>query len=188
MYTREQVIEKSTEYFNGDTLAATVFADKYALKSETGEYVELTPDDMHKRLAKEFARIENKYPNSISEQDIYDSIKEFKYIVPQGSPMAGIGNHEQLMSLSNCFVVDSPYDSYSGILRADQELTQVYVRRGGAGIDVSTIRPKGMVTRNAARTTDGISGFLERYSNTTREVATAGRRAALMLSISVHHP
>jgi len=188
MYTREQVIEKSTEYFNGDTLAATVFADKYALRDDNENLVELTPDDMHKRLAKELARIEQKYPNPLSEQEIYESIKKFQHIVPQGSPMAGIGNYTQLTSLSNCFVIDPPYDSYSGILRADQELTQVYLRRGGAGLDVSTIRPKGLPTKNAARTTDGIAVFMERYSNTTREVATAGRRAALMISISVHHP
>ena len=188
MYSREQVIEKSTEYFNGDTLAATVFADKYALRDDNENLIELTPDDMHKRLAKELARIEQKYPNPMSEQEIYDSIKNFQNIVPQGSPMAGIGNYTQLTSLSNCFVIDPPHDSYSGILRADQELTQVYLRRGGAGLDVSTIRPKGLPTKNAARTTDGIAVFMERYSNTTREVATAGRRAALMISISVHHP
>ena len=188
MYNREQVIEKSTEYFNGDTLAATVFADKYALRDNNDNLIELTPDDTHKRLAKELARIEQKYPNPLSEQEIYDSIKNFQNIVPQGSPMAGIGNYTQLTSLSNCFVIDSPHDSYSGILRADQELTQVYLRRGGAGLDVSTIRPKGMSTKNAARTTDGIEVFIERYSNTTREVAARGRRAALMVSISVHHP
>lgn len=188
MYTREEVIEKSTEYFNGDVLAATVFADKYSLRHVDDSYLELTPDDMHKRLAKEFARIEAKYPNSLSEEEIFDSMKNFQNIVPQGSPMAGVGNTTQLTSLSNCFVVDSPYDSYSGILRADQELTQIFVRRGGGGLDVSTIRPQGLSTKNAARTTDGIAVFMERYSNTTREVATRGRRAALMLSISVHHP
>lgn len=188
MYTREQVVEKSTEYFNGDTLAANVFADKYALRDLDDNYLELTPDDMHRRLAKEFARIESKYPNPMSEEEILDSMKNFQRIVPQGSPMAGVGNHTQLTSLSNCFVIDSPYDSYSGILRADQELTQIYVRRGGGGLDISTIRPKGLSTRNAARSTDGIAVFMERYSNTTREVASRGRRAALMCSISVHHP
>lgn len=188
MYTREEVIEKSTEYFNGDVLAATVFADKYSLRHIDDSYLELTPDDMHKRLSKEFARIESKYPNPLSEEEIFDSMKNFQNIVPQGSPMAGVGNTTQLTSLSNCFVVDSPYDSYSGILRADQELTQIFCRRGGGGIDISTIRPQGLSTKNAARTTDGIAVFMERYSNTTREVATRGRRAALMLSISVHHP
>lgn len=188
MATREEVIEKSTEYFNGDVLAATVFADKYSLRDVNDSYLELTPDDMHRRLAKEFSRIEAKYPNPLSEEEIFNSMKNFQNIVPQGSPMAGVGNTTQLTSLSNCFVVDSPYDSYSGILRADQELTQIFVRRGGGGLDVSTIRPKGLSTKNAARTTDGIAVFMERYSNTTREVATRGRRAALMVSISVHHP
>lgn len=188
MYTREQVVEKSTEYFNGDTLAANVFADKYALKSETGEFVELTPDDMHRRLAKEFARIESKYPNSISEQDIYESMKEFKYIVPQGSPMAGIGNDTQIMSVSNCFVIGSPEDSYGGIMKADEEIAQLSKRRAGIGLDISNIRPKGQKTKNAANTTDGISVFMDRFSNTCREVAQGGRRGAEMQSISVHHP
>ena len=186
--TRDEAIKKSVEYFNGDELAATVFVDKYALRDEDGNVLESTPDDLHERLATEFSRIENKYPNPLSKQEIFDLMRDFKKVVPQGSPMAGIGNSSQLMSVSNCFVVGSPEDSYGGILKSDQELAQIYKRRGGGGMDISTIRPKGLKTNNAAKTTDGIAVFMERYSNTCREVAVQGRRAALMLSISVHHP
>lgn len=186
--TREEAIKQSVEYFNGDELAATVFVDKYALRDEDGNVLEATPDELHERLATEFARIESKYPNPLSKEEIFELMRDFEKVVPQGSPMAGIGNSSQLMSVSNCFVVGSPEDSYGGILKSDQELAQIYKRRGGGGMDISTIRPKGLKTNNAAKTTDGIAVFMERYSNTCREVAVQGRRAALMLSISVHHP
>jgi len=185
--TREQALEKSIKYFNGDELAADVFVKKYAL-SKGDKYYEQTPDDMHKRLAKEFARIEAKYSNPMSEDEIFNLLAGFKYIIPQGSPMSGIGNDFQIQSISNCFVIESPYDSYGGILRTDEELVQISKRRGGVGFDISTIRPRGMRTNNAAKTTDGIGIFMERYSNSTREVAQSGRRGALMLTISVHHP
>ena len=188
MYDYQKVYESSLEYFKGDELAASVFAGKYALQDEKGNYLELTPDDMHKRLAKEFARIESGYKNSMSEEEIYGLFKEFKYVVPQGSPMSGIGNSSKIQSISNCFVIEAPEDSYGGILKTDQEQVQIMKRRGGVGFDVSTIRPKGMFTSNAAKTTDGIEVFLERFSNSCREVAQGGRRGALMLSISVHHP
>ena len=182
------VLEESLAYFKGDELAASVFATKYALQDDNGNFLETTPDHMHKRLAKEFARIEKKYENPMSEQEIYSLLKDFKYIVPQGSPMSGIGNPHQIQSLSNCFVVDSPQDSYGGILKADQEQVQIMKRRGGVGFDISTIRPKGLKTSNAAKTTDGIGVFMERFSNSCREVAQGGRRGALMLTISIHHP
>lgn len=188
MYSREDAIKSSTEYFNGDELAASVFVDKYALKTEEGEILENTPDMMHRRLAKELARIESKYPNPLSEEEIYQSMKNFQHIVPQGSPMAGIGNNTQVMSISNCFVIGSPEDSYGGIMKADEELAQLMKRRAGVGLDISNIRPKGLKTKNAAKTTDGIGVFMERFSNTCREVAQAGRRGALMVSISIHHP
>lgn len=188
MATRDQAMKESVEYFGGDDLAASVFLGKYALTEPDGNIVESTPDAMHRRLAKEFARIEKKYPNPMSEDEIYDLFKDFKYVIPQGSPMAGIGNPHQNMSISNCFVIDAPFDSYAGILKTDQEEAQIMKRRGGVGFDISTIRPKGLQTANAAKTTDGIGVFMERFSNTCREVAQGGRRGALMLSISVHHP
>ena len=181
------VNEKLLEYFNNDDLAADVFG-KYALRDDKGNLLEITPDDMHRRLAKEFARIESKYPNPMSEESIYDLLKGFQMIVPQGSPMSGIGNPYQIQSLSNCFVIDQPHDSYAGILFSDQEQVQIMKRRGGVGMDVSNIRPKGQPTSNAARTTDGIGVFMERFSNTTREVAQGGRRGALMLTIDCRHP
>lgn len=187
-YTYDDVFEASLEYFKGDSLAASVFAGKYALQDEDGNYLELTPDDMHKRLAGEFARIETKYPNSMDRQEIYSLFKDFKYVVPQGSPMSGIGNEAKIQSISNCFVIEAPEDSYGGILKTDQEQVQIMKRRGGVGFDISTIRPKGMSTSNAAKTTDGIEVFMDRFSNSCREVAQGGRRGALMLSISVHHP
>ena len=187
-YTYDDVFEASLEYFGGDSLAASVFAGKYALQDEDGNYLELTPDDMHKRLAAEFARIETKYPNSMDRQEIYNLFKDFKYVVPQGSPMSGIGNEAKIQSISNCFVIEAPEDSYGGILKTDQEQVQIMKRRGGVGFDISTIRPKGMSTSNAAKTTDGIEVFMDRFSNSCREVAQGGRRGALMLSISVHHP
>ena len=188
MYDYQRVFEASLEYFNGDELAASVFAGKYALQDEKGNYKELTPNDMHNRLAGEFAKIESKYPNPLNRHEIYGLLKDFKYVVPQGSPMSGIGNEAKIQSLSNCFVIESPADSYAGILKTDQEQVQIMKRRGGVGFDISTIRPKGMYTSNAAKTTDGIEVFLDRFSNSCREVAQGGRRGALMLSISVHHP
>lgn len=188
MATYKEAYEKTLEYFKGDELAAGVFVGKYALTDNDGDIKELTPDDMHRRLAKEFARIEKKYPNSMSEELIYSLLKDFKYIVAQGSPMNAIGNNYQVQSSSNCFVIEPPYDSYGGILKTDQEEVQLMKRRGGVGTDVSNIRPRGLPTNNAAKTTDGIGIFLERFSNSCREVAQGGRRGALMLSISIHHP
>ena len=188
MATFAEAIEKSLEYFNGDVLAANVFVSKYALTDKDGNILEQTPDDMHKRMAVEFARIESSYPNPMSEEEILGLFKGFKFIVPQGSPMSGIGNPHQVQSISNCFVIESPHDSYGGILKSDQELVQIAKRRGGVGFDLSTIRPKGLNTANCARTTDGIEVFMDRFSNSCREVAQGGRRGALMLTISVHHP
>jgi len=182
------VLKESLDYFGGDDLAASVFATKYALQDGNGSFLETTPDQMHRRLAREFARVEEKYDNAMSEEEIYELLKGFRYVVPQGSPMAGIGNPHQIQSLSNCFVVDAPQDSYGGILKVDQEQVQIMKRRGGVGFDISTIRPRGMNTSNAAKTTDGIGIFMERFSNSCREVAQGGRRGALMLTISVHHP
>ena len=186
--TYEQALEETKTYFAGDELAAKVFVDKYALRNENGELLESTPDQLHQRLAKEFARIEKKYDNPLSEEEIYEQFKGFKKIVPQGSPMSAIGNPYQIQSASNCFVIPSPKDSYGGILFSDQEQAQIMKRRGGVGFDISNIRPKGVNTKNAAKTTDGISVFMERFSNTCREVAQNGRRGALMLTISCHHP
>lgn len=187
-YTFDDVYENSLQYFEGDELATSVFVNKYALQDEEGNYLELTPKDMHKRLAEQFARIESKYDNSMSYDEIFELFDGFKYVVPQGSPMSGIGNEAKIQSLSNCFVIESPADSYAGILKTDQEQVQIMKRRGGVGFDISTIRPKGMPTSNAAKTTDGIEIFLDRFSNSCREVAQGGRRGALMLSISIHHP
>ena len=188
MYTYEEVYKSSLEYFKNDSLAANVFAGKYALSDRDGNFYEKTPDDMHRRLAKEFARIELKYPNPMEYEEIYNLFKDFKYAIPQGSPMSAIGNKYQIQSTSNCFVIEPPYDSYGGILKTDQELVQIAKRRGGVGFDLSNIRPKGLSTGNAARTTDGIEVFMDRFSNSCREVAQGGRRGALMLTISVHHP
>ena len=175
------------EYFGGDDLAADVF-NKYALRDVDGKRLEALPTGTFRRLAKEFARIEAKYPNAMSEDEIFNLLDGFKKVVPQGSPLSGIGNPYQLQSLSNCFVIDQPHDSYGGILFADQEQVQIMKRRGGVGMDVSNIRPKGQPTTNAARTTDGIGVFMERFSNSTREVAQGGRRGALMLTIDCRHP
>jgi len=191
-YTYSQVFDASVEYFNGDEFAAKVFVDKYALQDLSGTYLELTPADMHRRLAKEFARIEQKYPNPLEEEAIYSLLDHYKFIVPQGSPMSAIGNPYQLQSLSNCFVVQGVHsdklDSYGGIMLADQELAQIMKRRGGVGLDISGIRPKDVVTNNAAKTTDGLGVFMERFSNTCREVAQNGRRGAEMITISINHP
>lgn len=184
----EDAFKKSIEYFSGDDLAANVFVSKYALIDKEGNLQEESPDDMHHRLASEFSRIENKYPNPMTEDEIYELFRGFKYVIPQGSPMSGIGNPYQVQSISNCFVIESPHDSYGGILKTDQELVQIAKRRGGVGFDISTIRPKGLPTGNCARTTDGIEVFMERFSNSCREVAQNGRRGALMITISVHHP
>ena len=179
---------ESLEYFSGDELAANVSATKYLLTDATGSYLETSPKQMHERIARELFSAESKYPNPMSYDEIYGLLKDFKYVVPQGSPMSGIGNNYRLQSLSNCFVVPAPEDSYGGILKTDQELVQIAKRRGGVGFDLSTIRPKGLTTANAARTTDGIEVFMDRFSNSCREVAQGGRRGALMLTISVHHP
>lgn len=183
-------LRKSTEYFDGDSLAANVFLSKYALKDSNNNLFEAIPDDMHHRIAKEFARIEAKYPNPLSEDEIFDLIRDFKYIIPQGSPMAGIGNDIQTGSLSNCFVIgnDENSDSYGAIMKVDQEQVQLMKRRGGVGHDLSHIRPKGSPVKNSALTSTGVVPFMERYSNSTREVAQDGRRGALMLSISIKHP
>ena len=189
-YTQEQAFDASSEYFQGDELAARVWINKYALKDSHGNIFEKTPDDMHRRIAKEIARVEQKYANPLTEEDIYESIKNFKYIVPQGSPMAGIGNPYQIASLSNCFVIGNKgdSDSYGGIMKIDQEQVQLMKRRGGVGHDLSHIRPKGSPVKNSALTSTGIVPFMERYSNSTREVAQDGRRGALMLSVSINHP
>ncbi len=189
-YSQEEVLAKSIEYFKGDTLAANVWMNKYALKDSDGNIYELTPDDMHWRIANEIARIEQKYPNPMTAQEVYELIKDFKYIIPQGSPMAGIGNNMQVSSLSNCFVIgnDGNSDSYGGIMKIDQEQVQLMKRRGGVGHDLSHIRPTGSPVKNSALTSTGIVPFMERYSNSTREVAQDGRRGALMLTISSKHP
>lgn len=189
-YNFDEAFKSSLEYFKGDELAAKVWVNKYALKDSYGNIFELNPDFMHKRLAKEIARIEKKYPNPISEKEIYEVLKDFKYIVPQGGPMTGIGNDYQIASLSNCFVIGQihPADSYGGIIRIDEEQVQLMKRRGGVGHDLSHIRPKGSPVLNSALTSTGVVPFMERYSNSTREVAQDGRRGALMLSISIKHP
>ena len=189
-YSREEVIEAAIEYFKGDTLAGEVWTNKYALKDDAGNIFEKTPDDMHRRIAKEFARIEKKHPNPISEEDIFDLIKDFKYLVPQGSPMAGIGNNNQIVSISNCFVIGNEVDSdsYGGILKLDQELVQLMKRRAGVGVDLSFVRPSNSPVKNSALTSTGVVPFMERFSNSTREVAQDGRRGALMESISIDHP
>jgi ribonucleoside-diphosphate reductase alpha chain len=186
--TYEEAIARSIEYFHGDQLAATVWVNKYALKDSEGNIYELTPDDMHWRLANELARIENNYPNPLTADLIYSLFKDFKYIIPQGSPMAGIGNNFQISSLSNCFVIGNQCDSYGGIMKTDEEQVQLMKRRGGVGHDLSHIRPKGSPVKNTALTSTGVVPFMERYSNSTREVAQDGRRGALMLTISIKHP
>ncbi len=189
-YTFDEAYKKSLEYFNGDELAAKVWVNKYAIKDSFGNIYEQSPDDMHWRLAREVARIERRYINPMSEQELYDLFKNFKYIVPQGSPMTGIGNKFQIASLSNCFVIgnEGNADSYGGIMKIDQEQAQLMKRRGGVGHDLSSIRPKGSPVLNSALTSTGVVTFMERYSNTTLEVAQDGRRGALMLSISSKHP
>lgn len=189
-YTYQEALQESIKYFKGDELAASVWIGKYAMKDSLGNLYENSPEQMHKRLAKEFARIEAKYPNPMSEDEIYDLLKDFKFIIPQGGPMTGIGNNYQIASLSNCFVIgnDGPSDSYGGILKIDEEQVQLMKRRGGVGHDLSHIRPAGSPVLNSALTSTGIVPFMERYSNSTREVAQDGRRGALMLSVSIKHP
>ena len=189
-FTQDDVFQATLNYFNGDDLAARVWLNKYALKDSGGNIYELTPNDMHRRIAKEISRIESRYPNPLSEEEVFDLIKEFKYIVPQGSPMAGIGNPFQIASLSNCFVIgnNGQSDSYGGVMKIDQEQVQLMKRRGGVGHDLSHIRPKGSPVKNSALSSTGIVPFMERYSNSTREVAQDGRRGALMLSVSINHP
>ena len=188
-YTKQEVQKATLVYFKGDELAADVWERKYSLK-DGDNYYELTPDDMHRRIAKELARIEAKYPNPLTEEEIFDTLKDFKRIVPQGSPMSGIGNNFQVVSLSNCFVIgnDGASDSYGGIMKIDQEQVQLMKRRGGVGHDLSHVRPKGSPVKNSAITSTGIVPFMERYSNSTKEVAQDGRRGALMLSVSINHP
>lgn len=189
-YDREEVLAACLDYFKGDELAADVWLNKYALKDSDDNIYELTPDDMHRRLAKEIARVESMYENPMSEDDIFGLLKDFKYIVPQGGPMTGIGNDFQIASLSNCFVIGSEgdSDSYGGIMKVDEEQVQLMKRRGGVGHDLSHIRPEGSPVKNSALTSTGIVPFMERYSNSTREVAQGGRRGALMLSVSIAHP
>jgi ribonucleoside-diphosphate reductase alpha chain len=190
IFPYEEALAKTKEYFNGDELAASVWINKYAMKDSFGNLYECTPEDMHRRLAKEFARIEKKYPNPMSEEEIFQLLDHFKYIIPQGGPMSGIGNGHQIASLSNCFVIghEKPADSYGGILKIDEEQVQLMKRRGGVGHDLSHIRPGGSPVLNSALTSTGVVPFMERYSNSTREVAQDGRRGALMLTISVKHP
>lgn len=190
IYTNEDAFNAAFDYFKGDELAARVWVNKYALKDSAGNLYELTPDDMHWRLAREVARIESRYPNPMPVEKIYGLFKEFSYIVPQGGPMSGIGNDHQVASLSNCFVIgnEGDSDSYGGVMKIDQEQVQLMKRRGGVGHDLSHIRPKGSPVKNSALTSTGIVPFMERYSNSTREVAQDGRRGALMLSVSIKHP
>ena len=189
-YTYEEAMAASLDYFEGDDLAASVWINKYAMKDSFGNLFERSPEDMHRRLAGEFARIEKRYPNPMSADEIYELLKGFNYIVPQGGPMTGIGNNYQVASLSNCFVIGhkKPADSYGGIMRLDEEQVQLMKRRGGVGHDLSHIRPAGSPVLNSALTSTGVVPFMERYSNSTREVAQDGRRGALMLSISIKHP
>ena len=189
-YTFDEAFKASLDYFTGDELAAKVWVNKYALKDAFGNIYEESPVDMHHRLASEIARVEKKYPNPLSEEELFNLFDHFRYIVPQGSPMTGIGNDFQIASLSNCFVIglDGDADSYGAIIRIDEEQVQLMKRRGGVGHDLSHIRPKGSPVKNSALTSTGLVPFMERYSNSTREVAQDGRRGALMLSVSIKHP
>lgn len=190
IYSYNDAYEASLDYFKGDQLAARVWVTKYALKDSNGNIYEKTPDDMHHRIARALAEVEKTYPQPLSEEEIYDVLKNFRYIVPQGSPMAGIGNDYQVGSLSNCFVIglDCQPDSYGGIIKIDEEQVQLMKRRGGVGHDLSHLRPKGTPVKNSALTSTGVVPFMERYSNSTREVAQDGRRGALMLTLSIKHP
>ena len=189
-YSYDEAFKASLDYFNGDELAARVWVNKYAVKDSFGNIYEKSPEDMHWRIANEIARVEAKYENPMSAQEVFDLLDKFRYVVPSGSPMTGIGNDFQVASLSNCFVIgmDGKADSYGGIIRIDEEQVQLMKRRGGVGHDLSHIRPKGSPVKNSALTSTGLVPFMERYSNSTREVAQDGRRGALMLSVSIKHP
>jgi len=187
-YNRDEVLKKTLEYFKGDSLAANVWINKYALKDSDGNLYEESPNDMHRRIAKEIVRIEKNYPNPLTEDEVFDVLKDFKYIVPQGGPMSGIGNTKQIISLSNCFVIGNEYDSYGSIMLTDEEQVQLMKRRGGVGHDISHLRPSLTPVKNSALTSTGLVSFMERYSNSTREVGQDGRRGALMLSCSIKHP
>ncbi|MBP5316840.1 MAG: adenosylcobalamin-dependent ribonucleoside-diphosphate reductase [Bacteroidales bacterium] len=189
-YSFDEALASSKDYFRGDELSASVWVSKYALKDSEGNIYELNPDMMHRRIAREFARIEDNYPNGLGEEEIYELLKDFKFVIPQGGPMSGIGNTNQVVSLSNCFVIghDNPADSYGGILMIDEEQVQLMKRRGGVGHDLSHLRPTGTPVLNSALTSTGVVPFMERYSNSTREVAQDGRRGALMLTIAIKHP
>ena len=206
-YAYQEVLKRSIKYFNGDELAATTWMNKYAMTDNDGEFVESSPDDMHNRMAKEFARIENNYTlrydlnggakflseygqkrGPLTEEKIYNLFKGFGYIIPQGSVMSSLGNHYKLASLSNCIVVPEIHDSYGGVFYTDQQLAQLFKRRCGVGVDISTLRPSGAKVSNAAGSTSGAVSFMNRFSNTTREVAQNGRRGALMLSMDIAHP
>jgi ribonucleotide reductase alpha subunit len=188
IYNRDEVYKSTIKYFDNDELATNSWINKYCLKDSEGNFYELNPDDMHNRLASEIHRIEKKYPKPLNQDVIFNLIKDFKYIIPQGGPMSGIGNNKQVSSLSNCFVIGNEYDSYGGIFRVDEQQVQLMKRRGGVGHDLSHIRPEGSSVKNSALTSTGIVPFMERYSNSTREVAQDGRRGALMLSLSIKHP
>ncbi len=188
IYSFEEAVKESTEYFGGDIMAARNWVNKYALKDSEGKIYESNPNQMHERLAGEISRIESKYENPVQKKEIYDLIKNFDYFVPQGGPMSGMGNDNQIVSLSNCFVIGREEDSYSNIMKTDEEQVQLMKRRGGVGHDLSHIRPKGSPVLNSALTSTGVVPFMERYSNSTREVAQDGRRGALMLSLSIKHP
>ena len=189
IYSKEKVLKEATAYFDGDKLAAEVWMNKYALRDREGNIYEKSPKEMHQRLASEIARIEKKYPNPIPQKEIFKVLDRFKYIVPQGGPMSGIGNNHQITSLSNCFVIGNDgSDSYGGIMKTDEEQVQLMKRRGGVGHDLSHLRPTGASVNNSALSSTGVVSFMERYSNSTREVAQGGRRGALMLSLSVKHP
>jgi len=188
-YTYNEAFAETLNYFGGDELATTVFLDKYALKNPNNELVEKTPADMHKRIAKEFARIEKgKFKKPLTEEEIFSYLDHFKYIVPQGSPMYGIGNNYQTVSLSNCYLADVPEDSIGDIYRIDEQLAQICKRRGGVGVDISKLRPIGHITHNAAKTSTGIVGWMDQYSSTIRRIGQDGRRGALIITLSVHHP
>ncbi|MCR4680660.1 MAG: adenosylcobalamin-dependent ribonucleoside-diphosphate reductase [Bacteroidales bacterium] len=190
IYQKDEIFPDVVKYFGGDELAAGVWIDKYALKDRNGSIMERTPEDMHRRMAREFARIEKRYVHPMSEDLIFSLFDKFKYVVPQGSPMAGIGNNDQIVSLSNCFVIgnEDNSDSYGGIMKMDEEQVQLMKRRGGVGHDLSDIRPTGSHVQNCALSSTGVVPFMERFSNSTREVAQDGRRGALMLTISIKHP
>ena len=189
IYSHEDALKASTEYFNGDTLAATVFLNKYAMKDSSGNLCESTPKEMHHRLAAEYARIESKYPNPLSEQQIFDYLDHFRYIVPAGSPMSGIGNdYQKYVSLANCFVIGSETYSYDAIHYVDSMFSAIMKRRGGCGCSIDFLRPAGAKVDNAALTSTGMASFMERFSSTTREVAQGGRRGAAILLAGIKHP